>query len=281
MPTYTEMKRDNTVNIIVPVYKETMTNYEKASLRQCVKILSSYPITLICPTGLNLSLYFSEYSNFNIEYFDPLYFKNISGYSKLMISRGFYRRFKTYKYLLIYHLDAWVFHDKLKVWCSKGYDYIGAPWFEGWDKVEKNAECLGVGNGGLSLRKVKSHLKFTYNPFLWINKGEMFINLFKGGYSDIIRIIPRLIWRIYNNNLQVTRFKFKLHEDNFWSFVVGRNFSSFRIPDVKEASLFSFEYNPEWLYEMTGHKLPFACHKWEMNLDFWIRFIDFEPNDNI
>jgi hypothetical protein len=268
------------VNIIIPVYKENISIEEKMSLRQCVNILSSHPITLICQKALNLSSYFNEYPNFHVEYFESKYFKNIPGYSKLLISSRFYKRFKSYKYLLIYHLDAWVFRDELLKWCSSGYDYIGAPWFEGWDKVERNAKCLGVGNGGLSLRNVKSHLKFTRHPFLWINRNNIFNNLYKGGYFDILKIVPRIFERIYSNNLQVVRNKYNLHEDNFWAFVIGNNFESFKIPDMKEAANFSFEYNPGELYESNCHELPFGCHKWELNLDFWSKFILRAP-DNV
>jgi hypothetical protein len=261
------------VNIIIPVYKENITNEETFSLRQCVKVLSAHQITLICPKALKLDVYYKEYPNFKVEYFKASYFKNIQGYNKLMLSNELYQRFRQFKYLLIYQLDAWVFRDELDYWCLQGFDYIGAPWFSGWDNVDFNAKCIGIGNGGFSLRNVKSHLKFASHPFLWINRKKMFLNLYKGGFIDVLKILPRLLKRLYDNNLQIAKNKLKSNEDGYWSLNVGGNFRTFKIPDGTEAARFSFEMNPEKLYEITGHKLPFGCHAWEKNMKFWKKFI--------
>ena len=102
-----------------------------------------------------------------------------------MLSAEFYERFLNSKYLLIYQLDAYVFKDELTAWCNRGFDYVGAPW-----TIKKKYEnpiykpvlaiksfiyklkgkpsryaWLGnkVGNGGLSLRKVDTHLKAVQN----------------------------------------------------------------------------------------------------------------------
>jgi hypothetical protein len=61
--------------------------------------------------------------------------------------------------MLIYQLDAWVFKDDLMKWCNKGYDYIGAPWFEDFGSYEKGKKLWRVGNGGFSLRKIKYFCK--------------------------------------------------------------------------------------------------------------------------
>ena len=53
-------------------------------------------------------------------------------YNRLMMSEQFYRAFEGYEYILIYQLDCLVFSNALEEWCRKGYDYIGAPWFERW-----------------------------------------------------------------------------------------------------------------------------------------------------
>lgn len=60
--------------------------------------------------------------------FPDTYFKGIAGYNRLMMSPEFYETFAQWEYILIYQTDAWVFSDRLSEWCSKGYDYIGAPW---------------------------------------------------------------------------------------------------------------------------------------------------------
>jgi hypothetical protein len=269
----------NLVNVVIPVYKQRLTINERSSLNQCVKVLSGYSITLVSPKGLDLMEYYVVYPDFKIEFFDIYYFKSLQGYNKLLLSKKFYNRFKAFKYILIYQLDAWVFRDELKYWCQQNYDYIGAPWFEGWDKVSFNTEFIGVGNGGFSLRKVKTYKWFIVNPFLWINKSSLLINIYKGGYKDLLLIIPRLLRRLYNNNLQITRRKFSGNEDYFWSIVIGANFKDFKMPDEIEAAKFSFEMNPERLYKITGKNLPFGCHAWNKNLQFWGRHILRLEND--
>ena len=78
-----------------------------------------------------------------------------------MLSSEFYRRFSKFEYILIYQLDAFVFKDQLNYWCKKGYDYIGAPWFEGFHLTKTGVNIIGVGNGGFSLRRVKTHIDLT------------------------------------------------------------------------------------------------------------------------
>jgi hypothetical protein len=47
-----------------------------------------------------------------------------------MLSIDFYKRFRDYKFILIYQLDAYVFRDELEYWCEQDYDFIGAPLIE-------------------------------------------------------------------------------------------------------------------------------------------------------
>jgi hypothetical protein len=53
---------------------------------------------------------------------------------------------------------------ELKFWTKfeleKGYDYIGAPWFEGFDKGSPDDDILAIaGNGGFSLRNIDGFIK--------------------------------------------------------------------------------------------------------------------------
>lgn len=120
--------------IIIPVYKSKTIRSEIASFNQCLKILFKHPICIITYKGLDTSFYtdlmVTAKVNFQIEYFAKKYFENLAGYNRLMLSLDFYKRFEDFEYMLIYQLDSWVFMDELDYWCSKEYDYIGAPWFE-------------------------------------------------------------------------------------------------------------------------------------------------------
>jgi hypothetical protein len=263
--------------IVIPVYKSIPDWNEKLSFNQCLKILYEHPVCVITYRGLDIFYYMELLTKYEItyrvEYFKRHHFENIAGYNNLLLSSKFYKRFKNLEYILIYQLDAWVFWDELDSWCSRGYDYIGAPWFDGFNKNDLTTKCIGVGNGGFSLRNVKSHLRFTGCPFLWINMNKIFCNFYKGEFSDVLKIVPRIIRRLYNNNLWVIKKKFNCNEDIYWSKIIGDNFDSFKIPKMHEAARFSFEMNPQKLFEETGHELPFGCHAWEKNLNFWNKFI--------
>ena len=78
-------------------------------------------------------------------------------FNKLKESNLLYKKYKKYKYILFYELDAFVFRDELDYWCKKGFDYIGAPW--NGTHCYYDTPINGVGNGGFSLRNIKSAIK--------------------------------------------------------------------------------------------------------------------------
>jgi hypothetical protein len=263
------MTKNKIVSIVIPVYKENITNNERISLRQCIKILSTHIITLISPNGLNLNTYLRENPNFKVEYFDGIYFKNLKGYNKLMASYDFYKRFEDYDYLLIYHLDAYVFRDELDYWCNQGYDYIGAPWFK--DFSNSSEVFLGVGNGGFSLRKIRSFLKvFTYKLPLYPPSIIWSEYLDKSLWCKIRFGIPAIIKSLYRFDNKVQYYlkeveKNLINEDYFWSEILKKSWLKFNTPIPEVALKFSFEMNPSFLFEKNGRKLPFGCHAWFKN----------------
>ena len=158
------------VAIVIPIYKELADSDEKYSFWQCTEILQKYPIILVVPNSLNTSYYEALTEKpLTIKRFDDTFFKGVSSYSKLLTSRFFYQSFSAYDYILLYQLDAWVFQDDLLDWVERGYDYIGAPWLEappissGKKPIINLSKKLvnKVGNGGLSLRKVDSHIRWS------------------------------------------------------------------------------------------------------------------------
>ncbi len=247
--------RSELVKIIIPIYKTNLTDGERKSLNQCVKLLSDFPIVFAQPKSLNSSII-----NFNglikTETFDDLYFKDVYGYNSLMLSTNFYERFTDYKYILIYQLDAYVFKNELKKWCLKGYDYIGAPWiasknsllksflklFHSKQKKERNVIFFKVGNGGFSLRKVSSSLMVTKE------------------LEDQI-----------SDNLKRQKDDFWIMEDVFWSLKVPTFFPDFKIPDYKEAIGFAIDRKPELAIKLNNDELPFGCHGFEKSKvkTFW------------
>ena len=73
-------------------------------------------------------------------------------YSALMIQPEFYDHFKEWSHVLIYQTDALLFRKIDEIYFN--FDYIGGPW------IEANQWCkYPAGNGGFSLRNVKSSIR--------------------------------------------------------------------------------------------------------------------------
>lgn len=237
------------VVVIIPIYKTTLSDDEVLSLRQTCQALKNYPLVVIQPEGLDLSSLNEQYPLLQFQEFPASYFKGIMGYNRLMLSPVFYERFLNYEYMLICQLDAYIFRDELQEWCNKGYDYIGSPWlrrpvydfpllkqcmqFSLWWKHRRGLRSKQdlynkVGNGGLSLRKVKAHYQVTKDSQELI-----------GFYTNRKKL------HLYN-------------EDVFWA-LEAKDFS---YPTPEEAMLFAFDKYPELAYKLTGERLPFGCHGW-------------------
>jgi hypothetical protein len=288
--------------IIVPVYKELrdLSNGEFTSLVHLFKILGKHQIFFIGPTTIKWNRYLSEAERNNsfpkVREFENKYFSSLKGYSKLMISLGFFNAFKKYNYMLVYQLDSMVFRDELEYWCNKGYDYIGAPWF---DKDDNGKEYLNdVGNGGFSLRNTNKSLKLLKE----LRYKEVFDQYKYLNWKGIIPRIPKLFVKLIKsrNIPSILENNFEGHEDGFWCRVAPaylRNFNcnskilefiysiavtnSFKIAPVNKAIQFSFEVNPQELYAINNKKLPFGCHAWEKrNPEFWKEFISTQQ-DNV
>ncbi|MGV8877882.1 MAG: DUF5672 family protein [Sphingobacteriaceae bacterium] len=252
------------VSIIIPFYKNNLSENERLSLQQCFKLLHNYPIFAIKPLQLDGS-FLNEYSFSETISFDDSFFQNIQGYNRLMLSDRFYKHFLDFEFILIYQLDAFVFKDDLTYWCKQGYDYIGAPWLNYTpprrDLVKRTKEKLlkyfhtryniyigelpssrqfhnRVGNGGFSLRRV-----------------QRFYNLCK---------VSRVLIEKYNNENEK-----HFNEDVFWSIEINRKNKKLKIPLYQSALQFAFESDPENAFRINDKQLPFGCHAWEKYPDFW------------
>ncbi|MBO5181679.1 MAG: hypothetical protein J6B92_07305 [Paraprevotella sp.] len=264
---------EKTVAITIPIYKEEITNDEEMSLRQCFNILKTYDIYLVCPSSLNISQYEKCIEmEINTVRFKDEFFDGISGYNELMKSNIFYKTFKQYKYILIYQLDAWVFYDSLTEWCNKNYDYIGAPWFENHGTHENGNRLWTVGNGGFSLRKVKTFIKITNQHNIARYPNAVFRkyyhspkDFFKSAFHCLVR----------NDMKHYKKEKHYLWEDTFFCYGLQDCRFKLRIPSPQEALKFSFECSPKFLFNLNGRNLPFGCHAWRKYQyeDFWKKYI--------
>jgi len=246
--------QDPSAAIVIPIYQAALTIAEKASLMQCMQVLSAYPIKIVKPVELNLDHLKNEYPSVELLSFADEYFSGTAGYNKLLTSVDFYQSFISYNFILIYQLDAFVFRDELAEWCKKGYDYIGAPSLHQEEfnvlpaeSKEVYSDALSqnriVLNGGLSLRKVSAFIRYLkiYNFFYpaWLGNEDMLFS------QEATRLIPMKLF--------------------------------LKLPSWQEALHFSFEKSPRATFELTGRKLPFACHAWERyDPEFWSEYIKVE-----
>ena len=252
------------VKVVVPVYTETLSGRAEKSLRQTMKVLGRYPITLLVPEDLNVTELQREFAGLEITRVSPEWLgsRGIAGYNRMMLSREFYELFSDYNYILICQTDAWIFRDELQEWCDAGYDYIAAPWpkrkiynkplirhwlkirrflFKSDKRIMRQQGFNKVGNGGLSLRRV-----------------EAFINACNT-HAEVIEIFKNKRGTLYN-------------EDWFWS-IIPRELN---YPTLEVALGFSFDIRPQMCYELSGGKLPFGCHGWykKRTIDFWRPIIE-------
>ena len=264
--------------VVIPVYKQKISQFEEMSLRQCCKVLSQHAICLVTHEGLDCAVYYHIAQEYHVqllcENFEAYYFSGIPGYNALMMSKEFYQRFTQYDYMLIYQLDAFVFRDELDMWCNKGFDYIGAPWFFDCKSHEQGAELWKVGNGGLSLRKIDTHIRILIRKLpvmglctLW-HKTRTFTPLKRLG-----SIISHLLG--WHNTIDYFVRTYDDFEDFFWCEKIPLLEVDYKIPSAKEAVPFSFEKSPAYLYEMNNNTLPFGCHAWKKYEyeSFWKNYI--------
>ncbi len=278
--------------VIIPVYLESPSEPEKASYRNTLSLLRQHDIIVVTHRDCNTKVYDDISSQLKVsiryEYFSQQYFTSVHGYNDLCFSKPFYQRFDGYEYMLICQLDAWIFRDELSYWCSKGYDYIGAPIFYGYSSKRFSKRIMGVGNGGFSLRKISHAIAITSAPRnrVFLKPGKILDIYLNTALTDekfrrrplMMLALPFIIMAKcigFHNTLRYYIAE-HLNEDLiFGSWSEDAWGMNVNIPKTDEAMRFSFEVHPETLYKNTDCKLPFGCHaflKWDYT-SFWSKFI--------
>lgn len=221
------------IAVLIPSYTGSLTSNETISLMQAKKILGGYDLFFILPDSLKIDYACKQIIE---KRYPDEYFTSRRAYSRFMLEPILYRDFTDYEFILVYQLDAFVFEDRMKYFCSLDYDYIGAPWINGnYFKKNKNEYRWYVGNGGLSLRKPSAFLR-------WIEQEEYV------PYIDFI-----------NEDILIAAY--------------GSPYLN--IAPLSIAASFSFEMNYEQCIRLTGGKIPFGCHGWEKyDVDYWKPLIE-------
>lgn len=256
------------VKIIIPLYRNKLTHEEINSVNQCFLIYSDIKqIVFVKPNSLSIDNITAQFRKAEVTSFPDEYFQGLEGYNRLMLSREFYKRFEDCEYILIHQTDAYLFEDRLDEWCDKGYDYIGAPWLPKnkysklyyklflstrstinnlLNRYDHTLLHYKVGNGGLSLRKVKTHLAITSTQTKRLETYR------KKCYDSI-----------YN-------------EDIFWSTEAVKQNPDFNYPAYTEALTFAFDKMPQEAFVINNCQLPFGCHGWSKPKmkKFWSQYIN-------
>lgn len=253
------------VAVVIIHHKPTLEWHEEVSLRQCKTILHKRDRYLVCPSNLSAKTHQSIDKDLRIVRVLPSCLSTYHNFNVFKCSPNLYHFFSKYDWILFYELDCFVFEDKLDYFCDQQLDYVGAPWFVGFDKADPTSEVLGVGNGGFSLRRTTALTK-TLAHLL----GPPSITSVT---KQRIKHIARLpIAPPDSKTRQTIESKLTLasgQEDLFWSNVAPLINPGFRVASYNLAREFSFEANAQRLFTEIG-RLPFGCHKWHVyDKAFW------------
>jgi hypothetical protein len=259
------------VVVVIPIYKAIPNELENCSFLNCLNILRNHPIYIVAPKLLDLSFYTNINSEITIIRFEDYYFESIQGYNQLMLSKKFYSSFLDFEFILIHQLDAYVFRDDLIQWCTLNYDFIGAPVFNFKSDIYSQNTEVATLNGGLSLRKTKTaisvlnsfHLIYPFKSLLQKNWEE---SKFKG-------IIKALYFFLFGNNTYHLFNSYDRNEDIFWAIKCQEIIKNYKVPEVGISVKFSIDNYPERAFEIGNNTLPFGCHAFDKNIEFWKKYL--------
>lgn len=230
--------------VIVPIYQPVLDGLEAYSLDRSMATLHQREIIFIGPEGLDLAYYRARYGDITYRAYPPVCFASIPGYNRLLLSQAFYQDFIGYEFSLVCQTDAIALRDELDDWCAQPFDYIGAPWPDGYRLMVNAGRFEGakgklvhvnVGNGGFSLRRNRKAMAL-------LEEFAVILNVFLQTGSS---------------------------EDLFFS-VMGSLSNDYLVPNEVTASRFSMELRPSFYHAVNGGKLPMGTHAWwKSEPEFW------------
>jgi hypothetical protein len=237
-------------------------------------VLPDYPVIIVCPAGLDISKYREVLGPMILRTvsFHEKFFSGIRNYNKLLLMQAFYKEFLDFDFMMLHHTDAFIFRDEMEYWLSRNFDNIGAPMYE-YDGTLNPTKFICCGNGGLSLRKVRTFYEIagSYRPVyrpadIWRN---FLLYSWKGRVARAGYYMSMLLTLGSRMNSRFNRIK--VNEDVIWSHYVPKYFEEFRNASFEDGYKFSMEFNCDKLLAMNGNRLPFGCHGWykPLFIDFW------------
>lgn len=276
-----ETTESQSVCVVIPVHKAVPAADEVTSLQACAQRLKAYDRFLVFPVGIDVRAYIAIDPELKLKPVDPQWLASIEQYNKMKVSEAFYQLFSSYQFMMTYEPDAYIFTDKLEVNNAFAFDYIGAPFFEGYWAAKPGARFIEGCNSGFSVRNIQSCLKALRS----MRKYRMHWLLYKAFLSPVRAVKIKVNeWTKGKYEVFVTgRFAFyfedfHLNEDVIWGDVIPKLFPWFRVADPMSALKFSFEYNLDESLRLNGGKLPLGCHAWAKHPEFWNQYINATEN---
>jgi hypothetical protein len=118
--------------VVIPVHRARPSRFETVSLRQCGKILANRDIVILASKNVDLAAYQELLPRAVDLRVEPHWMASVQAYNKMMISPLVFNALDGFTHMILHEPDAIVIRDEIDYWCNQPFDYIGAPWFEGW-----------------------------------------------------------------------------------------------------------------------------------------------------
>lgn len=233
--------------VIIPIYKKQLSLMEIESVNRVRRILRQRELFFICPQHLDTIYYERLFKGMKYQRFSDRYFLNIQGYTRLLLSPKFYKRFCEYEYMLIAQTDSMILQDTdiLDEFIKLGFDYIGAPWYPPMELVELEIfsrivrpingkpRICEAGNGGFCLRNIENTKKLLEKKFL-----------------------------------SAVKWKLRANEDTFFAYYGNDPDCEYTIAPENISRRFALESKMKEIIKRG--EIPFAVHAWEkygVNID--------------
>jgi hypothetical protein len=251
--------------VVVPVHRPKPTPDEQISLRRCFEVLSAHPIWIVHPEDLSLEPYQELLPSAVPLPVPTAWMGSIRAYNRMMINPTFYQMLAQFSHALIHEPDALVISDQLLFWCEQPYDYIGAPWFQGYHSATPDASIIGVGNSGFSLINLSAIRSAFNSNSRWISRMTIVKEITKKLLRRTSCYKTRFLLKAFGPD-GLLRYAHRVVDSNCDLFISTSipsvRADQFTVADVQAAVRFSWEVNPVKCAELCNNCPPFGVHAW-------------------
>jgi len=178
----------NAPTVWIPVYKTKLDLPELLSLWQTATMLRSrYDVTIAGKNSHRIFLYsLAETLGVSVRLMPDSVFRSVNSYCNLLLSPKFYQSFAG-THVLVAQLDAWVVLNCFDSFLQ--YDYAALRFYaRPLESSFARARCIGVGVGGLSLRRCKAHVAALKQGLSGYQRHFSKVQLRKFSLSGVVRM---------------------------------------------------------------------------------------------